>query len=540
MPASKWLYAGILAAGVAATVLLSPKWVTPIFAWIAPGCLLFYFRHAAMRFKTLLFILALLTAQMVSVYNVFPFPWPVLGVLIPINIAKLMVIFLLDKWITKRSNGFIATLVFPAAFVTKEFIDSTFNGGTWWSMANTQYSFAWLAQLSSVTGLAGISFLIYWFASVAVWTIGRYYSNENYRRGIITYACFFTAIMVFGATRFYGDTNNTKSTVKVAGVSVPTINMLEAVYKDVTSQTVNINLKTSIVSKELQLVNSAMLPFIENPDSTRFVNGYKAMYKLHDSLFAASKKAADGGAKIIMWSEANAIMPRAMHDAFIKRGQNFAKANNVYLLMTMGVFDTGKLTADKLFLENKAVFIAPDGRILNVFHKNHPVPYAERSKPGDGKIPVIATPYGKLSVSICYDADMPGSMRQLGSQQSDVLFLPSGDWYAIAPYHTYMAAFRGIENGCTVVRQASGGLSLVTDYRGREQASFDFYNPGEKLWSANIITGHVNTIYNTIGEAFAYLCMAFSAVSIIYLIAGLFFKWKLSIGKRNGKLEPAL
>jgi apolipoprotein N-acyltransferase len=62
-----------------------------------------------------------------------------------------------------------------------------------------------------------------------------------------------------------------------------------------------------------------------------------------------------------------------------------------------------------------------------------------------------------------------------------------------------MAMFRGIENCVTVVRPTSGGLSLVTDYRGRQQASFDFYQPGEKLWTATIITGHAFTLYSVIG-----------------------------------------
>jgi hypothetical protein len=73
MPASK-LYAGLLIAGTVGSILLSPKWVIPVFAWIAPTCLLFYFRYATVRFKVLWLILALLIAQMVSSYDVAPFP----------------------------------------------------------------------------------------------------------------------------------------------------------------------------------------------------------------------------------------------------------------------------------------------------------------------------------------------------------------------------------------------------------------------------------------------------------------------------------
>ena len=197
--------------------------------------------------------------------------------------------------------------------------------------------------------------------------------------------------------------------------------------------------------------------------------------------------------------------------------------------MTVAVFQTGKITADKKFIENKAIFIGPDGKILNVFYKNHPVPFVEHSIPGNGKVPVIRTPYGNVSTSICYDADMPAGMRQLSQNKSDVLLLPSGDWYDITPYHSYMAAFRGIENGCTIVRQASGGLSLVTDYRGKKQASFDFYKAGTKLWTAYITIGHVSTIYSTIGDVFTYACIATTAIVILILLVQLFLKRRKSV-----------
>jgi apolipoprotein N-acyltransferase len=151
------------------------------------------------------------------------------------------------------------------------------------------------------------------------------------------------------------------------------------------------------------------------------------LYQLHDGLFTLSQKAADKNAKIIVWSEANAIMPQIMQHNFIKRVKAFASANKVYLLMTLAVFQTGKITAEKKFIENKSILVGPDGKILNVFYKNHPVPVIEHSVPGDGKVPVVPTPYGNLSTSICYDADMPTGMRQLSQNKSDALLLPSGD-----------------------------------------------------------------------------------------------------------------
>ena len=161
---------------------------------------------------------------------------------------------------------------------------------------------------------------------------------------------------------------------------------------------------------------------------------------------------------------------------------------------------------------------------------------AEASTPGDGTIPVVETPYGRLSTSICYDADFPSQMLQLGKNKTDILLLPSGDWSAIAPYHTYMAAFRGIENGNAVLRQASGGLSAYMDYRGKLLKSFDFYQPGKKFWMADVPVGNVSTLYTVVGDAFAYVCIA---IALSGLISMLFISISGKIRRQTKKLMLA-
>ena len=108
-------------------------------------------------------------------------------------------------------------------------------------------------------------------------------------------------------------------------------------------------------------------------------------------------------------------------------------------------------------------------------------------------------------------------MQQLSVNKAGVLLLPSGDWYSISPYHTQMAVLRAIENGCSLVRQVSGGLSVAVDYRGKQYARLDFYKPGTKLWVANVPVAHRQTIYSMIGDVFAYLCMVIVLAGLVYL-----------------------
>jgi apolipoprotein N-acyltransferase len=205
--------------------------------------------------------------------------------------------------------------------------------------------------------------------------------------------------------------------------------------------------------------------------------------------------------------------------------------------MALAVLHTGHLLPGTKFLENEAVLIGPDGTVLNVFHKNNPVPMAEASLPGDGIIPVTGTPFGNLATSICYDADFPDQMRQLGRKQADMLLLPSGDWYAISPYHTYMAILRGIENGCSVIRQVSGGLSVATDYTGRIHASLDYFLPGIKAWTGEVPVGHVFTPYTVVGDALANGCLAVSAAILVMLLVDGWKRIRRQKGAVSGNLS---
>jgi apolipoprotein N-acyltransferase len=517
-PTAKWISLAALFAGVVSLILISPKWVIPFFAWIAPAAILFYTGSAGIKGKWIWLWLGLVSAGFISGYEVFPMPLVVLVIFSLIDATKLLLVFLVDKWITEKADHFTGTLVFPALMVTKEFIKANGGGGVWSSMANTQFGFSWFSQLASVTGLWGITFMICWFASVIVWAYGKYKRRERFSGGIIIYSSFLLIILAYGAIRYHAERLGNKQTIKVAGLTVPVYSFFEGLYEDYSGKKIKIDPKISQSSPQLQEVNKALLPFLLTQDSIKFKRGFVALDKLYDSLFILSQKAADAGAKFISWSEGNAFLIKGNDEKILQRGKDFTSLNKVYLIMAMAVVDPGKIKQGKKFIENKAILLGPGGNVLNVLHKNKPVPMVEQSEPGDQVIPVISTAFGNVSTSICYDADFPALMQQLGKKKSDVLFLPSGDWYAISPYHSYMAAMRGIENGVSIVRQVSGGLSIVSDYRGRIQSSFYFFGEGEKLWIADVKFGNVPTIYSAIGDVLAWLSVATSVISILFLV----------------------
>jgi len=200
-------------------------------------------------------------------------------------------------------------------------------------------------------------------------------------------------------------------------------------------------------------------------------------------------------------------------EAFLQRASNLARQESVYLVMGMGtIHPRGWPLAD-----NKTVLIDPSGEIVFTYFKTHLVPISDTSYgiPGDGHIPTLETPYGRIASVICYDMDFPAHIVQVGSTDVDVLFAPSADWQAVGPTHALMAEFRAIENGVSLVRPVRWGVSRVVDPYGRVLAEMDEFTTEQRVMVAQVPFSGVRTLYSHIGDLFAWLCVAGLLVIIV-------------------------
>lgn len=105
------------------------------------------------------------------------------------------------------------------------------------------------------------------------------------------------------------------------------------------------------------------------------------------------------------------------------------------------------------------------------------------------------------------------------------LAISSAGLDAIDPVHAYMALFRAVENGVSVVRHADNGLSVVTDPYGAVLAQMDHFNSGERVMVAQVPTRGVSTLYSAIGDLFAWIAV----VGLVALSA-----WAFVRGHRQG------
>jgi apolipoprotein N-acyltransferase len=234
---------------------------------------------------------------------------------------------------------------------------------------------------------------------------------------------------------------------------------------------------------------------------------YRQAYApVNDELFARSEQEARAGARIILWPECGAHVLQEDEAALIARASALARTTGTYLDLGLCVQLSHPLPSRLIF--DETTLIDPKGLVAWRYQKAHPVPGEDPFPAGDGLVPTIQTPYGRLSNVICFDADFPGTLRQAGQAGADLMLVPGNDWREIDPYHTQAATFRAIENGFSLVRQASNGLALTVDYEGHVLASSDFFTTDPQVMVAYVPMQGVRTIYATIGDLFAWLSIA--------------------------------
>ncbi len=510
---------------------LSPKWMFPPAAWLAPAMLIVLTKPFKPWKSYLLAFAVLFLSSVVSQYKVMPFPGIFFFIMALILSLFAAIPFWLNRIVYPHLKGWKRTLIFPTLLVVYEYASSFGGGGTWGSMAYTQVSNLLLMQTASITGIWGISFVIGWFNSILVCVFEERGNWYNVRKVATSFGVITIGLLLYGLVKINPYfTGASGEQVRVAGITASNLESIHTMYSDAFGKSLNLqeeNLSQS--SPEIAELNKGLAMFIEDPFEQRFQKTRKKLTASLDTLFMRSQKEAEAGAKIISWSEALTFVIKSEEEMAIEKGQAFALRNKVYFLMTMASIIPGKIEQGKKFIENKAFLFSPSGELLNTFYKNRPVPVIEPSITGDGQVPVIQTPYGKLAISICYDADFQALMQQVGKKHADILLLPSGDWKEISPYHAQMAVVRAIENGVSLLRPVSNAQSFATDYNGSIISVSDYFENGERVVIANLPVKGISTFYTTIGDSFAWICLAGSVVLVLMALKQKFTAFRLPV-----------
>lgn len=370
--------------------------------------------------------------------------------------------FLVDRLYFLKIKGIVASLVFPAVYVTMEFIVvSTNPSGSYGTLSHTQTSLP-LLQLVSVAGIWGITFLITWTASVINWLWDNSFEKRKIYLSLVVYGIPIFFVVLLGQIRLAQ--KNSQNTVRIASINIDKAGLSQH--------------------------------FSENADSVNEKTNNKFLHNCD--------VAAYSGAKIVFGIEAIITLSEDKKEAFIEKAKTTALKDSIYLGLPMVIIPNGFPNKRP---ENKIVWISPKGQLLFSYNKAKPTP--GEGMYGDGKLNFFDSPYGRISSAICFDMDFPSLINQVNKANIDIMLVPGNDWREISPYHTYVSSFRAIEHGFNMVRSVSTGFSASFNYKGQLLSSMDYFKTTDLILYSDVPTKGQQTIYSLLGDYFAWLCIAF-------------------------------
>jgi apolipoprotein N-acyltransferase len=413
--------------------------------------------------------------------------------------------YLLDRVLAPRLPPFAATLVFPLAMVGLEVLNAQGEWGTWGATAYTQAGNLPLTQMVSVTGLWGLVFLMSWPAALVSCAWEQGWRWERVRGGLLLYTGLLALAFGYGYARLATATPG--DPVHVAGIPSDLPNL---------------------VSRDAAL-GELIGRVIAGADAPGERAAARALFEANNArLLERSAAEALAGARMVFWAEANAAVLKDDEAALVARGLALARERGIYLGMAMAVLTPG---AERP-LENKIVLVTPEGAIGFEYLKAYPVPGAEAAASvlGAPQLPTLDTPYGRIGAAICFDMDHHSYIRQASAQGVDILFAPANTWREVAEVHADMARMRAVENGFSLLRPASNGLSIAADGYGRPLARSDFWQTQSGALVTNLPARAIPTVYGRIGDTFAYAAVAGLSLLVLWALARTF--------RRRGVVRP--
>lgn len=406
--------------------------------------------------------------------------WKVIGMDIKICIIAGILLALLKVlpyfyWI-KSKMRFQDTIIFASIMVLIEYIIYLIYpilGGL--SDAYTQFQNLYLLQIVTITGIYGITFIMYWTAAMVIWIWNNRSNQKVLRKYVTVFASVIGLIFIYGIV-MYHFVGNPKESARIAGVTVPVSHLLnddEDVYATFYTDTFT----------------------DENVTNTQ-----DKLASVTDELFIKTKQEAEAGAKIVFWSELNGAVLKQDEAALLQRASTTAKEEGIYLIVSLLV-----KTPYESLKENKTVVFNPQGEQVAEYFK-YGRSIGELCQKGDGELQSFDTEYGKLATFICSDMAFASKIQQAGKSNVDILLVPASDWREMTLLATKTAIVRAVENGSNIIRHTNKGMSIVADNRGNILAQTNYFQSDTKTLAAQVITNGRFTLYSHVGNIFVYLC----------------------------------
>lgn len=371
--------------------------------------------------------------------NDFKWVWPLAVIALPMGLALIYAALLtFTHALTNRRtlNGFFA---FTIALVLAEFIRGYAFTGFPWNL----FGYTWIdlpiAQLASIVGPFGLTWLTIFWGSV----FGLFVLNKKH-----AISTALSSFLIFALAYGFGHYTLSNSPTEF-------------------DETV----RFSVVQPNIEQVDKW------NPEK-RTENFLK-----HIVLSTFDQKAEKN---IIVWPETS-VPPSFLNSLGAQEKFNEITDKNTYLL-TGGLSITPEIGSKKLDYHNGLFLVQGKKEPVKLYSKSHLVPFGEYipfqkfiplqpvtnfvgMQRGDGTQTIKLKDGPSFSPQICYEIIFPSAMTHPQDMRPDYILTITNDaWYgdsAGPKQHFTQARFRAIEQGLPVIRSANTGVSGVIDPMGR-------------------------------------------------------------------------
>ena len=399
-----------------------------------------------------------------------------------------LIIFCLlpHQYLSREFNkNVIIIFVYPICFtaVNNVLVGETF--GTFQTLGNSVIDYSPLRQFSCILGLGGINFFVTLCGTLFSF---NYLDYKFYKIRLINLR-FATAFLIIAIISAF-------------------IERADNFYQKDINRVIKSTLNVSCIFGQSEL------------------NGHIEW----DEVWKSTANRIEAKDNIILWSETCLeISSNEEEMMLLDKAKNLLiQTNSSYLGITY-LLDDGKNQYNRFSL------LSPHGKLLWKYQKAFPVPIIEADVvPGP---PVLAThhsPWGKLGGAICFDLDHPFYLRQAGVEDVDILLQPSWTWGAIGIRHFSGNALRAIENGFTLFRCSSDGVSGIVSPRGVVWAqAYTGHDPTIPTTFSLPIWSHIKTFYSSVGFVFDWLCVVAAGFIFIFILIPDRFKVMILLPKES-------
>jgi apolipoprotein N-acyltransferase len=367
-----------------------------------------------------------------------------------------------------RGKPWQAVLIFPAFWVTVEFAVAMLSvHGTFGNLAYSQMDFLPILQIASVTGIWGISFCVFLFATTVA-VLLHPAPNSTKIPVVIGSFLFLVCILGFGFWRLAATPKNSPA-VKVA----------------------------LIVSDAPENIEAAT-PAEAQGIFERYADQMKPLAAQGVQLFVLPEHSGP----ITDASQTNA-------DAFFGA---LAKQTGAHVAIGIDRIEPN------VSWNQERLYSPRDGSVVT-YNKHHLLPRFEDQFAPDVKRTVISSVSGKWGMQICKDMDFPRLSREYSQDGIGLLIVPAWDFVDDGWLHGRMAILRGVESGFSIARSAKLGILTATDDRGRILAERKTIGPPFASVIVNIPVRHDATIYSRFGNWFAWFCAGLLVLAVATVVS---------------------